>query len=147
MKVYFDACCLNRLTDDQTQLRIRREADAVEQLLRQVQAGELQWISSDALADEIERNPDAVRRLENAALLATAYESVAVDDRIAGRAADLQRAGYGAYDALHLACAEAARVDVLLTTDDAFLQKASRRDGQPRVAVSNPISWSKGKQP
>jgi predicted nucleic acid-binding protein len=112
-----------------------------------VQAGELQWISSDALADEIERNPDVVRRLENAALLATAYESVAVDDRIAGRAADLQRAGYGAYDALHLACAEAARVDVLLTTDDAFLQKASRRDGQPRVAVSNPISWSKGKQP
>jgi len=28
MKIYLDGCCLNRLTDDQTQLRIRQEADA-----------------------------------------------------------------------------------------------------------------------
>src|SRR5688572_7236418 len=100
MRLYLDACCLNRLTDDQTQLRIRQEAEAVEQLLRRMQADEIQWISSDALADEIDRNPDVERRLENAALLATASESVEVGDLISSRAADLQIAGYGAYDAL-----------------------------------------------
>ena len=143
MKLYLDACCLNRLTDDQSQLRIRQEAEAVELILGRIQAGEIQWISSDALADEIDRNPDVERRLENAALLAIASKSVAVDDLIARRATDLQIAGYGAYDALHLACAEAARVDILLTTDDMFIRKASRQLGKPFVAVLNPLFWTK----
>ena len=30
MKVYLDACCLSRLTDDQSQARIRQETEAVE---------------------------------------------------------------------------------------------------------------------
>lgn len=76
-------------------------------------------------------------------MLAIASENVEVDDLIARRAADLQIAGYGAYDALHLACAEAARVDILLTTDDVFIRKASRQLGKPSVAVLNPLSWTK----
>lgn len=147
MKLYLDACCLNRLTDDQNQLRIRQEAEAVELILRRIQAGEIQWISSDALVDELERNPDVERRLENVSLLAIASENVEVDDIISSRASDLQIAGYGAYDALHLACAETARVDVLLTTDDGFIRRASRGDGKPLVAVRNPLFWSKGHLP
>ena len=147
LKVYLDACCLNRLTDDQTQLRVRQEAEAVELILRQMRRGTIQWISSEALIDEIDRNPAIERRLENAALLALASESIEVDEIIGSRAADLEIAGYGAYDALHLACAEAARVDVLLTTDDGFIRRASRRDGGPLVAVLNPLFWSKENLP
>jgi hypothetical protein len=62
MKIYLDVCCLNRLTDGQSQSRIREEARAVERLLRQMQAGDIQWISSEALVDGIDRNPDAQRR-------------------------------------------------------------------------------------
>jgi predicted nucleic acid-binding protein len=147
MQIYLDACCLNRLTDDQTQLRIRQEAEAVELILSRVRQGTIQWISSEALIDEIDRNPDVERRLENTALLALASESIEVEGSIASRAADLQVAGYGAYDALHLACAEAARVDVLLTTDDGFIRGASRSDGEPVVAVLNPLFWSKENLP
>jgi hypothetical protein len=93
--------------------------------------------------DEIERNPEVERRLENTALLVLASERIEVDDSVAARAASLQIAGYGPYDALHLACAEAAQVDVLLTTDDVFIRKASRRDGNPLVAVLNPLFWNK----
>lgn len=143
MKVYLDACCINRLTDNQAQARIREEAEAVELILRGVRNGAIQWISSEALVDEIDRNPDVARRLENTALLALASESLDVNDPIPDRAANLQIAGYRAYDALHLACAEAAQVDVLLTTDDEFIRRASRQDGRPRVAVLNPLSWSK----
>src|SRR5260370_10502083 len=114
MRIYLDACCLSRLTEDQAQLRIRREAEAVEQILRRIRGSEIQWISSEALTDEIDRNPDVQRRLENAALLALASESVQVDDSIALRAANLQIAGYGAYDAMHLSRHEAAYVDALL---------------------------------
>jgi predicted nucleic acid-binding protein len=147
MKVYLDACCINRLTDDQTQLRIRQEAEAVERILRWMRQGEIQWISSEALAEEIDRNPYVERRLENTALLSLAFESVEVDDSVARRAAKLQIAGYGAYDALHLACAEAAKVDVLLTTDDGFIRRASRQDGRPLVAVRSPLLWSKENLP
>lgn len=146
-KIYLDACCLNRLTDDQSQHRIREEAEAVELILRRMHSGEVQWISSEALIDEINRNPNLERRLENAALLNLANETIQVDQMTASRAKNLEAAGYGAFDALHLACAEAAQVDVLLTTDDGFVRKASRRHGNPRVPVRNPVSWSKGNLP
>lgn len=143
MKVYLDACCINRLTDDQEQARIRQEAEAVELILRRMRDGAIQWISSEALADEIDRNPNVERRLGNVALLDLAYETVEVNDRIAQRAANLEIAGYGTYDALHLACAEWAQVDVLLTTDDGFVRRALRQDGRPLVPVRNPVLWSK----
>jgi predicted nucleic acid-binding protein len=146
-KVYLDACCGNRLTDDQTQRRISEEAEAVELILRRMHAGELQWISSEALAEEIDKNPQRERRLETAALLKLANETVRVDQMTARRAKDLEAVGYGAFDALHLACAEAARVDAILTTDDGFVRKASRGDGNPVVPVRNPVSWNKGTLP
>ncbi len=147
MKIYLDACSVNRLTDDQSQPRIREEAEAIELILRRMRDGEIEWISSEALADEINRNPQVERRLENSALLKLANETIELDQDIVRRAGDLQAAGYGAFDALHLACAESAEVDVLLTTDDGFARKASRGDGSPRVPVSNPLSWSKGNSP
>ena len=107
VRLYLDACCLNRLTDDQTQSRIRQEAEAVEHILQRTRGGSIQWISSDALAEEIQRNPGAERRLENATLLALAHETVEVNDHVAARAKQLPVAGYGVFDALHLACAEA----------------------------------------
>jgi predicted nucleic acid-binding protein len=142
MKIYLDACCINRLTDDQSQERVRREAAAVEMVLQRVRRGSIQWVSSAALANEISRNPNVQRRLENAALLLHASTIVELNAEIADRAATLEKTGYGAYDALHLACAEAAQVQVLLTTDDAFIRRASRREGNPLVAVENPLSWS-----
>lgn len=59
MRIHFDACCLNRLTDDQTQARIAREAEAVEQILALLHARTLEWISSALLPAEIGNNPDA----------------------------------------------------------------------------------------
>lgn len=57
------------------------------------------------------------------------------------------RRGLRTFDALHLACAEAAGADVLLTTDDGFMRKASRGNGDPRVAVRNPLAWSQENLP
>jgi hypothetical protein len=57
------------------------------------------------------------------------------------RARALEALGYGAFDALHLACAEQAAVDVLLTTDDRFIKQALRSLGNPTIQVSNPLKW------
>lgn len=141
MRVYLDVCCLGRLTDDQTQRRIREEAEAVELVLGLVARGSIEWIASEALAEEIRRNPSAERRIEGETLLAMASEASEMDDRIAERARELQSFGYGTFDALHLAAAEVARVDVLLSTDDQFVNRASGGAGRPRVTVRNPLSW------
>ena len=114
----------------------------MERILRSICDGATQWVSSEALAEEIGKNPNVERRLGNAALLPLAAELMVVNNGIVCRAQELQSEGYGAFDALHLACAEAASADVLLTTDDAFIKKAARGDGSPVVAIRNPVSWS-----
>ncbi len=140
-KLYLDACCLSRLTDDQSQTRVRKEAEAIERVLRLIRDGKAIRVSSAVLEIEIGRNPDSERRHDVAALLAFANEVVVPLAASAERAASLEKLGFGAFDALHLACAEQAEVDVFLTTDDGLLRQATRSSGLLRVRVENPLSW------
>ena len=92
MRIYLDACCLNRLTDDQSQSRIREEAAAVEGILRLVHAHEAIWVSSSVLLIEIGRNPDTERLRDVTALCAFANEMVTAGPAIAQRAIELAAA-------------------------------------------------------
>lgn len=56
------------------------------------------------------------------------------------RAMVLAGLGYGPFDALHVAIAESAGVDALLTTDDRMLKRTGRKLGNPRIRVENPVS-------
>ncbi len=141
MRLYLDACCLNRLTDDQSQTRVHREAEAVEGILRLVRQGRATWVSSTVVEVEISRNPDADRRHDVAALLAFADEVVVPGSRAAQRAAFFQTLGFGAFDALHMASAEQGRAVVFLTTDDGLLRRAGRYRNELRIHVQNPVSW------
>jgi predicted nucleic acid-binding protein len=141
VKIYLDACALNRLTDDQSQPRIRAEAEAVEGALQRVSRGEAEWKASIVLEAEIRRNPNGEGRNDALRLLALAGELFRPHRVSIERAIALEALGYGAFDALHLACAEQAAVDVLLTTDDRFIKQASRRLGNPTIQVSNPLKW------
>jgi hypothetical protein len=86
MRIYLDACCINRLTDDQSQARIREEAVAVEHILRLVRANVIQWLSSVVLKGEVVKNPDWERRGEAEVLLSLATETLAIDSSIVERA-------------------------------------------------------------
>ena len=132
MRLYLDACCLNRLTGDRSQARIRDEAEAVEAIFRMARAGEATWVGSTALEIEIDRNPDADRRHDVAALLALANEVVVPQSRSAERAAFLQKLGFDPFDALHLACAEEGRADVFLQLTTTWF--ASPAGGSTRSA-------------
>jgi len=141
MRIYFDACSLNRLTDDQSQLRIRDEARAIELALGLVAIGRAEFLASTALRLELSRNPDQGRRLDSLKLLSFAPTLIRLNPAILNRARILEQAGYGAFDAVHLACAESAAADILLTTDDRFCKLAARRIGDPAIAVENPVDW------
>jgi len=132
---------LNRLTDDQSQSRIRNEAAAVDGILRLVGEGKVTWVSSTALEVEISRNPDRDRRHDVASLLVFANEVVVPRTHASERARFLQELGFGTFDALHLASAEQGRVDVLLTTDDDLMRRAGRHGSELRIRVQNPVSW------
>jgi predicted nucleic acid-binding protein len=139
--VYLDACCLNRPFDDQTQDRIRLEAEAVLLILAHVHRGEWRWIGSEVLTHEVSRNPDTERRRRVQVLVASAAESIVLDEQIEQRGTELETLGFAAFDALHLACAEHAAVDVFLTTDDGLRRRAGRHQARIRVQVENPLTW------
>jgi predicted nucleic acid-binding protein len=74
-------------------------------------------ISSESLTLEVSKNPDVERRERVMELLQLAASEIGIGEDEARRANELTTLGFGSYDALHLACAEAASVDVFLTTD------------------------------
>ena len=57
------------------------------------------------------------------------------------RGVELENLGFRAMDALHIASAEAAEVDVFLTCDDRLLRRAKRYSRQLNIRVENPIRF------
>lgn len=64
-----------------------------------------------------------------------------MDAAVRAQAEELERFGFRALDALHIACAEMALSDVLLTTDDRMLAKAKEFRRSLHVRVESPIIW------
>jgi predicted nucleic acid-binding protein len=141
LRIYLDACCLSRLTDDQSQARVRTEAEAVEHFMRMVREGLATWVSSTVLNIEVSRNPDPDRRRDAEALLSFANEIVVPEAAEADRARQLEEHGFTPFDALHLASAERGGADVFLTTDDDLLRRARRSPEPLHIRVENPVSW------
>src|ERR1035438_5260663 len=139
MKLYLDACCLNRPFDDQLQTRVRLEAEAVLSILEMAEAGELEIIGSDIIDDELSQMPDNERREKVELFLALASSQVALTLAIEQRAIELQKWNIAPLDALHLASAESARADYFLTTDDDLLRRAKRAG--LKVKIENPAKW------
>ena len=139
MKLYLDACCLNRPFDDQLQTRVRLEAEAVLSILEMAEAGELEIIGSDIIDDELSQMPDNERREKVELFLALASSQVALTLAIEQRAIELQKWNIAPLDALHLASAESARADYFLTTDDDLLRRAKRAG--LKLKIENPAKW------
>ena len=140
-RIYRDVCCLNRPFDDQRQERIRFEAEAVLLILGRCEAGAWQWLSSAVVEEEVNNTPSRERRSCVRNMLSGAHSTVALADVAIARAQELMVLGFRTYDALHLACAEQATVDVFLTTDDRVLRIATRHTAQLKVRVANPLEW------
>jgi predicted nucleic acid-binding protein len=141
LRIYLDVCCLNRPFDDQRPDRIRLEAEAVLLILGRCEAGAWQWLSSAVVEEEVNNTPSSERRSRVRNMLSGAHGTVALTDVAITRAQELKALGFRTYDALHLACAEQATVDIFLTTDDRVLRLATRHTAQLKVRVANPLDW------
>ena len=141
MKVYLDACCLNRPFDDQSQPRIRLEAEAIALILEKLHQSEWEWIGSEILLHEVGQNPDLENRQRALSFAALAHQVVETTEKILRRAEELEEAGFDSYDAIHLSSAELGKADVFLTTDDQILKVAARKKSLFSFTVKNPVKW------
>ena len=106
-----------------------------------IRAGHVTWVSSTVLSIEVSRNPNPERRRDAEALLAFVNEVVVPNQEVADRAREIEKRGFGTFDALHLASAEQAGVEVFLTTDNVLLRRARRNVARLRLRVENPVLW------
>lgn len=126
LKLYLDACCLNRPFDDQIQETVRLETRAIARILAHCESGELALVSGAVLRRELVRHPDDEIRAALLDLERLQSIWVPLGPEIVRRATEYQAAGLSSEDALHLGTAEEAGVDYFLSTDYALLRKASR---------------------
>jgi len=141
VKIYLNVSCLNRPFDDQEQARIRLEAAAVGAVLERVDEGRWVHVSSEMAEIEIAANPDPKRRARVHLLLPEAGHIVKLTPALFTRAAALELLGFKPADALHVAAAEAAGADVLLSCDDRFCRTGQRHARRLRVPLQNPLNW------
>ncbi len=141
MTIYLDVCCLNRPFDDQSQNRVRLEAEAVLSILEMAGSGKLDLAGSDIIDEELSQMPDGERCGKVELLIGVAIKHVPLNAAIERRATELQKWNITPLDALHLASAEAARVDYFLTTDDYLLRRAKRHEEELKVKIENPAKW------
>ena len=137
MRFYLDTCSLNRPWDDQNQVRVHLEAEAVRYLVRH---GRLELVSSDYLFDEIHDIPEPTRA-DVLALTTAAAIQVRSHPAIVARSETFAVHNILDYDALHLAAAEAAACDYFFTTDGRLLRRTARAAGLLKIKVLNPADW------
>lgn len=141
-KVYLDTCSIQRPLDSRTQIRISLEAEAVLGILSLIEANRIDLISSAILEFEISRNSNQIRKEYALEVLSKAKGFADINPKIEKRSKEFGTFGIYPLDAVHLACAEEARVDYFCTCDDDLLKRAKRvRD--LKVNVVSPLDLVK----
>jgi hypothetical protein len=107
MRLYIDLSCFNRPFDDQGQERIRRETQAVLDVLRRIIEGSDTLVWSWVISFENDKHPSSDRRDEIAVWEARSERSIAVNAALEERTRQIAQQGIPALDAAHLASAEA----------------------------------------
>ncbi len=141
MRIYLDNCCYNRPFDDQTQERIHLESEAILIILKRGQLGLYQIVGSEILELEISRMHDETKKQCVKELYKIANVHILYTEEILKRSKEImERSKIRAFDSLHIAAAEHAGVDVMLTTDDRLEKMAAKLE--LKTKVMNPLKFA-----
>lgn len=140
MRVYLDNCCFNRPYDDQTQFKVSMETRAKLHIQELIRHGKLELVDSFMLQYENEANPDRMRRdtIQSFREQFRRYYIPFERKEILQPFVDaIMSTGVKYKDAVHVACAEYAKCDYLLTTDVRLLKYTS-----DRIRIVNPLEFA-----
>jgi len=141
MKIYLDNCCYNRPYDGYTDAKSVMEVATIKAIIEICGIVGIAMVGSFATEVEI----DKIRKYDKWKSVRNYYEStiteyVSLTVAISTRAQSLQTLGLKEMDSFHLASAEAAGADFLITTDIRFIN-AYERLNFSFVKVMNPIHF------
>jgi predicted nucleic acid-binding protein len=136
MRIYLDNCCFNRPFDDQSQIKIKLESEAKIFIQTKISNNKIQLAWSYILDYENDVNPfeerkDSVKKWKKYAVV-----DIEETESIIEKGKTVVNLGVKSKDALHVACAIAAKCDYFLTTDDRVIKKLKNFK---EIAVINPL--------
>lgn len=141
MRIYLDNCCYNRPFDDQTQPRIRKETNAIVEIIARTKASNDIILGSSILKIEIRKISD--KQKFDAVMdfyETTVSETIHATPKISIRALEIiNQANIGNMDALHLSSAECGDTEFFLTTDDKLIKAC--KNLSLNMKVLNPVSY------
>ena len=141
MIIYLDNCCYNRPFDDQTQERIHLESETILTILKMAQMKKVIIVGSEILELEINRMLDEHKKRKVLDLYKVADMRILYTDKIKKRSEEIISVSkIRTFDSLHIASAEEANADVLLTTDDKFEKMSEKLD--LKIRVLNPLKFA-----
>jgi len=139
--IYFDSCCYSRLFDINARGKVKAQAAMIRHIINNRIKGGYVIAGSFAVNAEIRKTRSAKKRkaIEKLYYGIIANEIVLSAQSIT-RAVNLSLIGLGKMDSFHLAAAEAAGADFLITTDEKFIKKCRNRN-ITAVKVINPLDF------
>ena len=140
LKIYLDNCCYNRPYDDQTQERIYLESEAILSILKRGELQHFEILGSPILKLEMNQMRDEDKKQKVKNLYQIIHKEIAYTKEVKKRSEEIMKLSkIRSFDSLHIASAELANADVVLTTDDKLEKMASHLD--LRVKVQNPLKF------
>lgn len=124
MKIYLDTSAINRIFDDQSQVRIYLESSAMITVFAMIESKNITLVASEVLIFENSRNPFQERRVFVSAVTSKAKVVQTVGPALLQRAQQIELSnGISGLDALHLACAEKMKCDYFISCDDKIVRR------------------------
>lgn len=140
MRIYLDNCCFNRPFDDQSQIRVRLEAEAKLKIQEEIRSGRLLLAWSYILDYENNRNPYQERREQIRNWNQYAASDIQESPGLLEMANLMNSKGIQKIDSLHIACAVLSKCEYFLTTDDSVLKCGKDIDN---IRIDDPIGFIK----
>ena len=141
MKLYFDICCYSRFYDDQRQLKIYMESEAILNIINVAKQNNDEIYGSPALDLEIDQIDDVEKRDKIKYFYdLTITQKIDYTENVFNRVKELaEKTKIRTLDSFHLSFAEINSIDILLTTDTRFERACSKTD--LNIKVINPIKY------
>lgn len=136
MEIYLDNSVLNRPFDDQLLPQIRLETVATFVISDWIDNGKVKLVNSSVIEYENSKNPFFERKIWISTYLSEALFYQKININIVRRAKEFEKLGIAAIDSLHLASAEAAKVDYFITCDYDIIKRH-----QGKMKVFNPVDF------
>ena len=122
------------------QIFLYTDNELVMLILELVEKASVELIGSEMLVKEMNDLADSYKRSVIQMMYELCSEEIKVTAAILDRAEEIRHCSNIKYkDSIHLACAEAAKVDALLTTDKKFVNNGNKIKIDTRIM--NPNQW------